>query len=82
MEGSYWIHLKGLVTCVASGVYQLWILHYENTINLLHAFILDPGYDGFPLSVTYWVRHNDITVAHVWTLRTVSPLLILIIKVN
>jgi len=23
MEGSYWIHLKGHVTCVASRVYQL-----------------------------------------------------------
>jgi hypothetical protein len=57
-------------------------LHFENTINLLHALLPDPSYDGFLLSVTYWVRYNDITVAQVWTLRTISPLLILIIKGN
>jgi hypothetical protein len=64
-EGSYWIHLKGLDTCVANQVYQLGVLQYENTAtNTLHALTPDPGYDGFPLPVNYRVSYNDITIAH------------------
>lgn len=74
-EGSYWIHLKGLATCAASRVYQLGMLQYENTTtNNLHALTPDPGYDGFPLPENYRVSRNDVTVARVRTLRTVSPL--------
>nr|ACX54563.1 laccase 15 [Reticulitermes flavipes] len=59
-EGSYWIHLKGLVTCVGSRVYQLGVLQYENTTtNKLHALTPDPGYDGFPQPASYRVLNPE-----------------------
>jgi hypothetical protein len=61
--GSYWIHLKGLATCVAGRIYQLGVLQYEVTPTDLS----DPGYDGFPPSTNYRVSYNSQFVIHIQT---------------
>jgi hypothetical protein len=57
--GPYWIHVKGLATCVAGRVYQLGVLQYENTSSKLRALPYDPGYDGFLPSADYRVSYSD-----------------------
>jgi hypothetical protein len=68
--GPYWIHVKGLATCVDGRIYQLGVLQYENTASKLRALPYDPGYDGFPLPDDYRVSYNN---AHAQTLTTPLP---------
>jgi hypothetical protein len=61
-EGPYWIHVKGLATCVAGKIYQLGVLQYENTNSKLRALPYDPGYDGFPPTEDYRVSCNNVCI--------------------
>jgi hypothetical protein len=58
--GPYWIHVKGLATCVEGRVYQLGVLQYEDATSKLRALPYDPGYDGFPLTADYRVSYNNV----------------------
>ncbi|KAJ9592217.1 hypothetical protein L9F63_001218, partial [Diploptera punctata] len=47
--GQYWIHIKGLSTCVSTKIYQLGILQYEDANAQNQQLSADPGYEGFQL---------------------------------
>ncbi|KDR11747.1 laccase-2-like isoform X2 [Zootermopsis nevadensis] len=57
--GPYWIHVKGLATCVVGRVYQLGVLQYEGATTKLRALPYDPGYDGFPPTANYRVLNPE-----------------------
>jgi hypothetical protein len=64
--GSYWIHVKGLATCVSGRVYQVGVLQYEDATTEPRVLPTDPGYNGFT-TATNRVSYRTINLVLVQT---------------